>query len=611
MDILVIALAVEINKNLETVFAYFNDDLSKKSPTVGLTLSLLYERNKNRHKGWGLFAPDSRLRDFNLLHLSGNEQEDGLLNCHFRLDERIKHFLIDNLFIDSTLTEITELFYPGSLHSLSECRQEPRDAITNILKSRSSDKNQREVFWLYGKSESDKRDTLLTVANKFPFTLLIVDLEDISHEKNPQETFQALFRESILQSALIYFTNGELLYQDDPASRPFVRTFFQGIKRLGVTFIGASSLWVPEKSDDAVSWFPIECKSFDFTERKSFWQNHLKESGISEKDIEALSARYGFNEKQIKQTVNYAKQTHPQGKVSFDSLCRSANLLSSKTLNKYSKRIEPHFAWDDIVLPKDKLEHLREITSYIKNKQHVFHTWGFIEKLALGRGVNALFSGASGTGKTMAADIMAAVLKLELYKVDLSSLVSKYIGETEKNLNKVFDDMSSGNTILFFDEADALFGKRTEVKDAHDRYANIETNYLLQKIEEHEGMVILATNLIGNIDEAFSRRMHFVVDFPFPEPPEREKIWRQAFPKQAPLSKEIDFPLLAKKLKFSGGSIKNIVISSAFFAIEENSSICMRHILSATQRECQKTAKPFPANGFDKYLKKEGQHANA
>jgi SpoVK/Ycf46/Vps4 family AAA+-type ATPase len=220
----------------------------------------------------------------------------------------------------------------------------------------------------------------------------------------------------------------------------------------------------------------------------------------------------------------------------------------------------------------------------------------------MGKGLNTLFAGPSGTGKTMAAEIVAADLGLELYKVDLSTLVSKYIGETEKNLDKIFAAAQEANAILFFDEADAIFGKRSEVKDAHDRYANIEVGYLLQKMEEYDGVVILATNLRKNIDDAFIRRMHMTIEFPFPEEPDRLRIWQKVFPPEAPLGSDVDMAFLARQFKVTGGNIRNIALLAAFLAADEDSPIEMSHVIRALKREYQKLGKLLTEADFGSYL---------
>jgi SpoVK/Ycf46/Vps4 family AAA+-type ATPase len=267
-----------------------------------------------------------------------------------------------------------------------------------------------------------------------------------------------------------------------------------------------------------------------------------------------------------------------------------------------AKKITPIYNWQDIILPNDRLQHLREICVHLKYRQQVFHTWGFERKMSLGKGLSILFVGPSGTGKTMAAEIIANEIGLDLYKIDLSCVVSKYIGETEKNLSKIFQEAEQSNSILFFDEADAIFGKRSEVKDSHDRYANIEINYLLQKIEEYEGISILASNFQKNIDEAFTRRMRFIIEFPFPDEEYRYRIWKTVFPNDTPLDGDIDFEFLASKLTFTGGNIKNIAFRAAFLAAEDSGVIAMEHIIRATKREFQKMGRLCVKADFEQYF---------
>ena len=253
---------------------------------------------------------------------------------------------------------------------------------------------------------------------------------------------------------------------------------------------------------------------------------------------------------------------------------------------------------EDIVLDTDKIAQLQEACNYARYRYQVHHEWGFARKFSLGHGLCFLFSGNSGTGKTMATEIIANELGLELYKIDHAALVSKYVGESEKHIRLVFDEFQSGSAIILFDEADALFGKRTEIKDSHDRYANLETNFLLQKIEEYQGIVILATNLLQNIDPAFLRRMHFVIDFPLPEESQRREIWKRIFPASAPLADDLDIDLLARKLDLAGGHIKNIAVAAAYYAASEKRPIGMSHILRAVAREYEKLSKIFIKEEF-------------
>jgi SpoVK/Ycf46/Vps4 family AAA+-type ATPase len=281
---------------------------------------------------------------------------------------------------------------------------------------------------------------------------------------------------------------------------------------------------------------------------------------------------------------------------------QAARRRSSQALDALAQKILPKYRWADIVLPAPVMRQLREVFNAVKYRHVVYAQWGFERKLALGKGLNALFSGPSGAGKTMAADILANELGLDLYKIDLSTVVSKYIGETEKNLSAIFAAARASNAILFFDEADALFGKRSEVKDARDRYANIEIAYLLQRMEEYDGVTILATNLYANMDEAFARRLHHLIDFPFPDGRHRERIWRQVFPAETPLDADVDFAFLARQFELAGGAIRNVALSAAFMAAEAGTPVTMAFLVLGVARELQKLGRlPAKADFRDYY----------
>ena len=254
-------------------------------------------------------------------------------------------------------------------------------------------------------------------------------------------------------------------------------------------------------------------------------------------------------------------------------------------------RITPAAGWEDLVLPEAQKTTLREIASQVRNRETVYERWGFAAKGQRDLGINAMFAGASGTGKTLAAEVLAHELGLDLYRIGLSSLVSNYIGETEKNLRGVFDAAEKKEVILLLDEADALFGKRSEVKDAHDRYANIEVSYLLQRMEDYRGLAILTTSKKDALDGAFLRRLRFVLDFPLPDKTQRAQIWRQIFPAKTP-TQALDTARLAQ-LEIAGGSIRNIALNAAFLAADEGAPVCMKHILRSARHEYAKLEKPL------------------
>ncbi len=320
--------------------------------------------------------------------------------------------------------------------------------------------------------------------------------------------------------------------------------------------------------------------------RHYFSQIPLQE-GVS---LEELSTKFSFVPRQIQGAATQADglyhiQREPLSSAAVHRCCYRQVV---HRLDKLAKRITPHFTWEDVVLPDSQKRLMRQACNHIRYQHRVYQEWGFAQKIGYGRGLSILFAGAPGTGKTMCAQVIARELNMEMYKINISQIVSKYIGETEKNLQAVFREARNSNCILFFDECDALFGKRSEVKDAHDRNANVEVAYLLQQIEDHDGVCILATNLIQNIDAAFMRRITYVVHFPFPQAPERKEIYLRTLPKGAPVDPDVDWEFIAEQFQLSGGHIKNIVLAAAFMAAAQDVPIQMRHLLTAAVNELRK-----------------------
>jgi len=271
-------------------------------------------------------------------------------------------------------------------------------------------------------------------------------------------------------------------------------------------------------------------------------------------------------------------------------------LTTRPRLDALAQRLDPKATWEDIVLPSSETVLLRQIADQVGQRSRVYEEWGFSKKMNRGLGINALFAGESGTGKTMAAEVIANDLRLNLYRIDLSAVVSKYIGETEKNLRRLFDAAEEGGTILFFDEADSLFGKRSEVKDSHDRYANIEVNYLLQRMESYRGLAILATNMKSALDSAFMRRLRFIVNFSLPELAERKAIWQRMFPPEVPTS-GLDFDRLAR-FNIAGGHIHSIALNAAFLAAQAGTPVTMSLVLNAARAEFRKLERPINEADF-------------
>jgi SpoVK/Ycf46/Vps4 family AAA+-type ATPase len=318
------------------------------------------------------------------------------------------------------------------------------------------------------------------------------------------------------------------------------------------------------------------------------WEHFINSGG--DMDVNNISGQFFLSTNQIRDAVASARDIAAQRgtPLTEEDLFKAARSHSNPRLSGLARKIVPRYGWNDIVVPKDQLSILHEIVSTVRGRAKVMEEWGIGRKLAASNGVTILFAGPPGTGKTMGAEVIAGELGLDLYKIDLSTIVSKYIGETEKNLERIFAEAQSSNAILFFDEADAIFGKRSEVKDAHDRYANIETSYLLQRMEAYDGVTILATNLRANLDEAFTRRLQFALDFPFPEAPDRLRIWQTLFPPEVPRMPDLDLGILAQRFKLAGGNIRNIIVNAAFQAAASGTPVTMAHLLHGTRRELQK-----------------------
>jgi hypothetical protein len=324
-----------------------------------------------------------------------------------------------------------------------------------------------------------------------------------------------------------------------------------------------------------------------FGERAAAWRAL---TGLD--DVTDVSAKFRLSIAQIEEAAQVAL-AHGR------DLEAGAREASSSRLGTLATRLKPTYSWDDLVVPDRQLDALHSISAYLRHRDQVLTDWGYARRVAKAQGLKILFAGESGTGKTMAAQVLAADLGLDIFQVDLATIVSKYIGETEKNLARIFAAAEGSNAILFFDEADAMFGKRSEVSDAKDRYANLEVAYLLQRMEGYAGAVILATNFRRNLDDAFLRRLDFVIDFPFPERDDRERLWRGMVPAEAPLAPDVDFGLLAARFKLSGGGIRNCTLAAAFLAAEEGAEIDMAHLVRAVAVEYGKLGRLTIDADFD------------
>lgn len=374
----------------------------------------------------------------------------------------------------------------------------------------------------------------------------------------------------------------------DESEKSNLKRFLQ--RTSGVIFLGL----VDSKIEIAHDRFSVEVNKPTPEEQEQLWIKALQ--GKATDQPYRLAEQFSFSQNEIERLAQSAQEETLEGQSISAKLWQTCRLSARSGMEQLARRIDAKANWQQLILPQEQSSLLQQITDQVAQRNRVYEDWGFREQMNRGLGINALFAGESGTGKTMAAEVIANALELDLYRIDLSSVVSKYIGETEKNLRKLFDAAEDSGAILFFDEADALFGKRSEVKDSHDRYANIEINYLLQRMESYRGLAILATNMKGSLDKAFMRRLRFIVDFPFPGAEQRKEIWQKVFPSSTPVA-GLDYDRLAK-LNLTGGSILNIVLNSAFLAAQGGESVTMPLVLNAARTEFKKLERPGKESDF-------------
>lgn len=608
VDALLICLAPELDLRYERLFAYLQDDVTRKRPSVDLVLNLLTATLAEKLLMRQRFLPSSPLIRQRLLRLfqDSTQQEPPLLAQYLKVDPRIANYLLDGADLDFRLEPFARIVQPAASLAQVLLPVDLRERLRLLIQKTQAGGSL--VLYLQGPYGVGKQLTAEALARELGRNLLVVDgrrcwqLEGL----DAAETIDLVFREALLQEAVLLWAGFDALLvdeskPDDKAGQPraWLQRLLQALEpRRDLTFLTGDVTWEPADVLLDAPFVRVELARPAAAERLQLWTASLDggAQALSTEELRVLAGKFRFSGGQIRDAAatarNLARGRDPEdGQMTLDDLYAASRLQSNRKLAELARKIEPHYAWDDIVLPADRLQQLREICNQVRFRVRVYDEWGFGRKLAMGKGLNALFAGPSGTGKTMAAEIVAHELGLDLYKIDLSTVVSKYIGETEKNLARIFAEAETSNAILFFDEADALFGKRSEVRDAHDRYANIEISYLLQKMEEYEGVVILATNLRKNMDDAFVRRMHFTVDFPFPDEKHRLRIWQKIWPADTPRNRDLDLAVMARNFELAGGNIRNIALAAAFLAAGDGQMVAMQHLLQATRREYQKMGK--------------------
>jgi hypothetical protein len=512
-------------------------------------------------------------------------QGPSLTSSSLRIDERVLHFLAGVSHLDERLAAIVEPWEEAEdlISSHLALAEQIASAWSNAAAS-----SQIPVVQLLGSENVAKRAIASFVCASLNLSLHVIRAAAIPSSAAELAGLARLWeREAILSQSALLLDCEDL----DSSDHPHV----QAVQRLAESARGA--LFVAAATRLAIGRrpsLPVDVCGSSAAEQRKLWDIALgKKAAALNGHVDELISQFRLDTVSVQsvcaQASGQIEDSYADGDRLAATLWDACRAHARPRLDDLAQRIESRATWEDLVLPECQLQTLREIAVHVRLRAKVYEAWGFAGKCERGLGVSALFCGASGTGKTMAAEVIANELRLDLYRVDLSQLVSKYIGETEKNLRRVFDAAEGSGALLLFDEADALFGKRSEVKDSHDRYANVEVSYLLQRMETYRGLAILTTNLKNALDTAFQRRLRFIVQFPLPQATERERIWQRIFPSNTPTN-NLDPQKLAR-LNVTGGNIRNIALNAAFHAADAKETVGMAHLLSAARNECAKIEK--------------------
>ncbi|NPD27112.1 ATP-binding protein [Corallococcus exiguus] len=572
-DILLCCAGLELSAGFGAIFAAAHGDSRRVWPTFGLALAALPEGH------WSALTPVAALRRWELVSLAPG---DGLTSSPLRLDERILHHLAGLSYLDRRLQEVLAPVFARK--ELPPSHEEVAQRLQRMWAR--SQGVASPVFQLHGLEPEGAQAIAAAACDALGLQLHAVRAAQLPTGMEERAALARLWeREALLLGS------GLLLECDDASGAEAQRLAVAFAERVQGLVIVSTREPLRLRGRAAVH---LAVKRPTRGEQRLIWAQVLGPlAGQMNGALEHITTQFDLSMRSIHAAGAEVREQGPyDGEGALGSaLWAACRVQSRPRLEDLAQRIELAAGWDDLVLPPEKKSLLREIAASVRQRARVYETWGFASQSTRGLGISALFSGASGTGKTMAAEVLARELGLDLYRIDLSQVVSKYIGETEKNLRRVFDAAQEGGAILLFDEADALFGKRTEVRDSHDRYANIEVSYLLQQMEAYSGLAILTTNMKDALDTAFLRRLRFVVPFPFPDAAQRAEIWRRMFPPATP-TEGLNMARLAR-LSVTGGNIRTIALNAAFLAADAGEPVRMTHLQRAVRSEFSKLDKPL------------------
>lgn len=604
LECLLVCAAPDVDRRFERVFGYLNDDVSLRYPSVDLLVRLLAPRAERGYHV-GRLAPDSKLARFALLLPAAEGRGASAVGQTLRVADGVLRFLLNQ---DGADVALLPLWYRPADSRLARALWTQTNAaaqLTELLREHlASTRRAPLLVALAGRPGSGRRHAAEEACAALAMPWLALDARALAKQPEAEARLAAGLRDALLLSAPLYLAEAQVLADDAATWRPLVNRLLYELGWIvlaGVETVDALAGWCP-----SARRVVLELPPLSGGERIAAWSTLLSATAVSAEAQPALANELagkflltaGELAQAMQQVLDAPRQPTTDAEWSA-ALHTAAADVAAPRLAALAQPVVPRVRLTDVVLPDAQARLLTDIVRRVRHRRRVMEDWAFDRQSARGHGLVALFCGPSGTGKTMAAEAIAHELGMRLYRVDLAGVVSKYIGETEKNLKTVLDEAERAHAVIFFDEADALFGKRSEVKDAHDRYANIEIDYLLQRIECYGGVALLATNLRHHLDDAFLRRIHLTVEFAAPKVPQRRLLWSCAFA-SAPVD-ELDLDFIAGRFEVNGGTIRNAALGAAYLAADAGAPIGMRQVLAALRQELIKSGRRTPAADFGRY----------
>lgn len=584
----ILAMLGELDYHFEKLFVYLNNDWDQRLLSVEWAIRLFTMGQEPDSFFLSYFQENGKLATW-VFNVRTEEAGSGLRNG-LKLKTTVLEFLLrSGAFCDKAYLK----WNPAVEENLQVCLQEEVCKELEIAGDETQGAGKKRIFHLRGEDGREKLLYAAWYARRKGRELAMMDCRCMERESEP-EPYHAAIEEVVLAGGILCIYHMESMQQDEKNTWKLSKFLQEAAEHIADIFLldnqEHARLCLPWKVDG----ISIALARPEGRRKRQIWEWMAGNYPVSGDALQQALSIYDFGIEEIERSLSEARRIaymKNESEITAAILHEACRRQLKDNLEEWASSVETVYTWEDIILPREQKEELEDAVNQIKYRQQVYEEWGFSNVMAYGRGLSILLTGPPGTGKTMAAQVLAGALEMKLYKIQLPAVVSKYIGETEKNLRGIFREGKKSPVVLFFDEADVLFSKRTEVKDSHDKYSNMEAAFLLQNMEEYSGVVILATNFPQNIDEAFKRRIKYTFEFYMPDVRQRHQLWKQSFPPELPMDVDVDLESLAERFDLSGSNIRNIAINAAFLAASAGESVGMAHILKALRREYRKSGK--------------------